>query len=231
MGCETAAMVFTAPPISTLILGRGQVTPRESGAASGELSGSPPIRFLVDALSLATKHSADGSIHFIFMGWRRLREILAAGDEVYGGLKNLIVWVKPNADQGALYRSQHELILVFENGDGAHLNAFEPGQHRRIRSDIWSHADVVAVVADAMRDGSLRGDIVLDPFMGSGTTILAAERVGRRCYGSEVDPLYVDAAVRRWQALTKRDGVLAGTTTTFDEVTAARSATKQGGRT
>ena len=121
-------------------------------------------------------------------------------------------------------------ILVFENGDGAHQNTFELGQHRRTRSNVWSHADVVAVVADAMRDGSRRGDIVLDPFMGSGTTILAAERVGRRCYGIELDPLYVDAAVRRWQALTKRDAVLAGTTTTFDEVTAARSATKQGGR-
>jgi hypothetical protein len=108
-------MLFTDPPISISILGRGQVKPRESGAASGELCSSPLIRFLVNALSLATKHSADGSIHFIFMGWRRLREMLAVGDEVYGGLKNLIVWVKTTADQGAPYRSQHELILVFEN--------------------------------------------------------------------------------------------------------------------
>jgi DNA methylase len=201
------------------------------------------IRFLVEALSLAAKHSADGSIHFVLMDWRHLREILAAGDEVYGQLKNLIVWVKTDASRGTFYCSQHELILVFKKGDG------ELGQPARTRSNVWNYAGVntfragrlddfsahptvkpVALVADAMRDCSRRGDIVLDPFMGSGTTILAAERVGRRGYGIDLDPLHVDVAVRRWQAFMKRDAVLAGTNTTFDEVAAARSATNHGRR-
>jgi DNA modification methylase len=181
------------------------------------------------------------------MDWRHSDEMLAAGKQVYAELKNLVVWVKTNAGQGTFYRSQHELIFVFKNGDGAHQNNFELGQHGRSRSNVWTYAGVntfragrlddlsvhptvkpVALVADAMRDCSRRGDIVLDPFMGSGTTILAAERVGRRGYGLELDPLYVDAAVRRWQAFTKRDAILAGTNTTFDEMTAARSATKGG---
>ena len=222
MGHETAAMVITAPP--------RQIEQREAGAAAAEPSGRPLIGLLVDSLSLAAKHSADGSIHFVFTGWEHLREMLVAGEQVHGALKGLIVWVKPNPGQGSFYRSQHQLILVFEHGAGAHRNAIRPGRPGRTRSDVWSHASVVALVADAMRDASRRGDIVLDPFIGSGSTIAAAERVGRRAHGIDLDPLYVDAAVRRWQALTKRDAVLAGTTTTFDEVTAARSAMKQGAR-
>jgi ParB-like chromosome segregation protein Spo0J len=221
MAAATAAMVITAPPRQIKQLG--------SGAAAAEPSGRPLIGLLVDSLSLAAKHSADGSIHFVFVDEKHLRETLAAGDEVYGGLKNLIVWVRSKAGQGGFYRSQHQLILVFAHGDAAHQNA-ELRQHRRARSDVWHHADVVAVAADAMRDGSRRGDVVLDPFMGTGSTIAAAEGVGRRAYGIEFNPLNVDAAVRRWQALTKRDAVLAGTTTTFDEVAVARSAMKQGGR-
>ena len=182
------------------------------------------------------------------MGWTGLVEILTAGAEVYGKPKNLIVWVKTNAGQGTFYRSQHELILVFKNGSGVHHNNFELGQHGRTRSNVWTYAGVntfragrlndlsahptvkpVALVADAMRDCSRRDDIVLDPFMGSGTTILAAERVGRRGYGLELDPVYVDTAIRRWQAYTKRDAILDGSKKTFDEVTAARSSTQHRG--
>jgi DNA modification methylase len=247
MGGQTAAMVITEPPHNiavSSIQSRGQIKHRGFATASRELPSSQLIRFLVEALSLAAEHSTDGSIHFVFMDWRHLREVLAAGDEVYGGLKDLIVWVKTDVSRGTLYCSQHELILVFKNGDAAHH--FEPGQAARTRSNVWNYAGVdtlrvddlpaqptvrpVALVADAMRDCSRRGDIVLDPFMGSGTTILAAERVGRRGYGIDLDPLYVDVAVRRWQDFTKRDAVLAGTSTTFDEVAAARSATKQGRR-
>ena len=172
-----------------------------------------------------------------------------AGEETFGPLKNLIVWVKTHGGMGSFYRSQHELIFVFKNGDAPHINNFELGQHGRNRvkrldlrwgqyfsdrSDLTTSRSIptvkpVALVADAMRDCSRRGDIVLDPFMGSGTTILAAERVGRRAYGLEIDPLYVDVAIRRWQAFTKRDAVLASSGKTFDEVTAsARSA--HGGR-
>ncbi len=246
MGRERAAMVMTDPPYNVAISsvqGRGQIKHREFVAASGELSGPQFTRFLFESLSLAATHSANGAIHFIFMDWRHLPEILAAGEEVYDELKNLIVWVKTNVGQGTFYRSQHELILVFKKGDAAHTNNFELGQHGRSRSNVWTYAGVntfrsgrledlsthptvkpVAMVADAIRDCSRRGDIVLDPFMGSGTTIMAAERVGRRGYGLELDPVYIDAAVRRWQAFTKRDAVLASTSKTFDEVTAARSA-------
>jgi ParB-like chromosome segregation protein Spo0J len=198
MGGQAPAMVITEPPHDIAVLstqGRGQIKDRGFVKASGELPRNQLFRFLVKALSLAAKHSADGSIHFVFTDWGHLREILAAGDEVYGELKNLIVWVKTDASQGTFYCSQHELILVFKNGDGAHH--FEPGQPARTRSNVWNYAAVntfragrvddlaahptvkpVALVADAMRDCSRRGDIVLDPFMGSGTTILAG--VARR---------------------------------------------------
>jgi DNA modification methylase len=151
-------------------------------------------------------------------------------------------------EASTFYRSQHELVLVFKNGDGADLNNFEPGPRRRSRSNVWTYAvntfrsgrpadladhstiKPVALIADAMRDCSKRGDIVLDLFMGSGTTIMAAERVGRRACGLDLDPLHVDAAVRRWQAFTKRDAVLAGTTDSFEEVAASRGAAKRGER-
>jgi DNA modification methylase len=245
MGGECAAMVLTDPPYNVRISsvqGRGKIRHREFLVASGGMSRDQFIRFLTDCLSLAAKHSADGSIHFVFMDWRHQREMLAAGEEVYGELKNLVVWVKTNAGQGTFYRSQHELIFVFKNGDAPHINNFELGQHGRTRSNVWTYAGVntfragrlddlvihptvkpVALVADAMRDCSRRGDIVLDPFMGSGTTILAAERLGRRGYGLELDPLYVDAAVCRWQTYTKRDAILNGSDQTFDELAALRS--------
>jgi DNA modification methylase len=194
---------------------------------------------------LAAQFFLPGSIHFVFMDWRHIGELLAAGKEVYSEWKNLVVWNKTNAGQGTFYRSQHELIFVFKNGDAPHVNNFELGQHGRSRTNVWTYAGVnsfrvgrldelsvhptvkpVALLADAMRDCSRRGDIVLDPFMGSGTTILAAEKVGRRAYGLEIDPLYVDAAIRRWQAFTKRDAILEATGQTFDEVSAAGRATK-----
>ena len=177
------------------------------------------------------------------MDWRHLRECLTAGEDAFTELKNIIAWVKTNAGQGSFYRSQHELILVFKNGTGRHQNNIELGKFGRSRSNVWEYAGVntfrkdrlaeltvhptvkpVALVADAMRDCSRRGDIVLDPFMGSGTTILAAEKVGRRGYGIEIDPLYVDVAIRRWQEFTKRDAILLATGQTFDEVAAERSA-------
>jgi DNA modification methylase len=242
---DRAAMVFADPPYNvriSSIQGRGKIRHREFVAASGDMSREEFIRFLVDCLSLAAKHSARGSIHFFFMDWRRCGEMLAAGEQVYTELKNLVVWVKTNAGQGTFYRSQHELIFVFKNGDAPHVNNFELGQHGRSRSNVWHYAGVstfragrledlsvhpmvkpVALIADAMRDCSRRGDIVLDPFTGSGTTIMAAERVGRRGYGLELDPHYVDAAVRRWQAYTRRDAILTGTGETFDELCLART--------
>ena len=242
---ESAAMVFTDPPYNVRISsvqGRGKIKHREFAEGSGEMSPEQFISFLTQTLSHAASHSANGSIHFICMDWRHTPELKAAGEQAYSELKNLIVWVKTNAGQGTFYRSQHEFILVFKNGDAPHINNFELGQHGRSRSNVWTYAGVntfrtgrladlaihptvkpVALVADAMRDCSRRGDIVLDPFMGSGTTILAAERVGRRGYGLEIDPLYVDAAIRRWQAFTKRDAILKATGQTFEEVAEDRA--------
>jgi DNA modification methylase len=247
MGRESAAMVVADPPYNVAISsvqGRGRIKHRNFVAGCGELSSSEYVRFLTECLSLAAKHSINGAIHFVFMDWRHQREILTAGEQVYDELKNLVVWVKTNAGQGTFYRSQHELIFVFKSGDGPHINNFRLGQHGRSRSNVWTYAGVntfragrlddltihptvkpVALVADAMRDCSRRGDIVLDPFMGSGTTIMAAERVGRLAYGLELDPLYVDAAVRRWQAYTRRDAILKSTGQTFDELAAARAKT------
>jgi DNA modification methylase len=154
------------------------------------------------------------------------------------------VWAKTNAGQGSFYRSQHEFVCVYKSGDAPHINNIELGRHGRNRSNVWTYPGVntfragrlddlamhptvkpVALIADAMRDCSRRGDIVLDLFMGSGTTIMAAERVGRRAYGLEIDPCYVDVALRRWQTYTKRDAILRGTGQTFDETAAARSKT------
>jgi DNA modification methylase len=244
MGGVVAAMVFTDPPYNVPIKsvqGRGRVKHREFAQGSGEMSPAQFTGFLRRSLGLTTKHSADGAIHFVCMDWRHLSDLLRAGEAVYSELKNIVAWVKTNAGQGTLYRSQHELICVFKNGKGSHQNNVQLGRHGRNRTNVWTYPGVnsfragrmddlsvhptvkpVALVADAMRDCSRRGDIVLDPFMGSGTTILAAERVGRHAYGLELDPLYVDTAVRRWQAYTAKDAILEATGHTFDEVSAAR---------
>ena len=248
MDRECATMMFTDPPYNvrvSSIQGRGSIRHREFVTGSGEMSKAQFTKFLADFLTLAARHSHKGSIHYVCMDWRHLCELQTAGEQVYSEIKNLIVWAKTNAGQGSFYRSQHELILVFKSGDAPHVNNFELGQRGRYRSNIWTYAGVnsfragrmdelalhptvkpVALVADAMRDCSRRGDIVLDPFVGSGTAILAAERVGRRGYGLELDPLYVDVAVRRWQDFTKRDAVLKETGQTFDEIAEMRSATR-----
>ena len=245
MGRKRASMVFADAPFNRQIAslqGRGKIRHREFVSASGEMSRAEFTQFLTTFLGLCAKHSVDGSIHFVCMDWRHTIEIVTAGEKVFDKPKNLIVWNKTNAGQGTFYRSQHELVFVFKNGDAPHINNFELGQHGRRRSNVWTYAGVntfrtgrlddlslhptvkpVAMVADAIRDCSRRGDIVLDPFMGSGTTIMAAERVGRRAYGLELDPLYVDAAIRRWQAFTKRDAILRSTGQTFGEVALSRS--------
>jgi DNA modification methylase len=245
VGRERASMVFADPPYNVRISsvqGRGKIKHREFARASGEMTPDQFTAFLKNTLALAARYSSDGSLHFVCMDWKHLGEMHAAGKEVYTELKNLVVWTKTNAGQGTLYRSQHELIFVFKVGDTPHQNNIELGRHGRNRSNVWSYAGVntfrtgrldeltvhptvkpVALVADAMRDCSERGDIVLDPFMGSGTTILAAERVGRRAYGLEIDPLYVDAAIRRWQDFTGRDAVLQSTGQTFEGVAATRT--------
>ena len=228
------------------IQGRGKRKHAEFAMASGEMTSAEFVRFLIAALSLAARHSVEGSLHYVCMDWRHLAEMLAAGKDVFTQLINLVVWVKGNGGQGSFYRSQHELIFVFRLGDAPHRNNVKLGRHGRNRTNVWHYVGVntfrtgrlddlsahptvkpVALVADAMRDCTRRGDLVLDLFAGSGTTLLAAERVGRRAYGMDIDPRYVDVAVRRWQGFTGRDATLKGTKKTFDEIAADRGKSRK----
>jgi DNA modification methylase len=222
---KKAAMVFTDPPYNVRIRrnvsGLGAVHHREFAMASGEMKEAQFTEFLTEALLLHAHHSADGSLHFICMDWRHLGELLTAGKTVYTELKNLCAWIKNHAGMGAFYRSRHELVLVFKHGRAPHRNNIQLGRYGRDRTNVWAypsprtpseegdllaiHPTVkpVALVADAIMDCTGRGDIVLDGFLGSGTTVIAAERTSRRCYGLELDPLYVDTIIRRWQAFTR----------------------------
>jgi DNA modification methylase len=244
MSGENAAMAFLDPPYNVRVrsvVGRGRIKHAEFAMASGEMSSSEFTAFLEDTLGNAARVSRDGAVHFVCMDWAHIRELIEAGGEVYDAMLNLAVWVKSNAGQGSFYRSQHELIGVFRVGEAKHLNNVELGRHGRSRSNVWHYAGVntfragrmdelsahptvkpVAMVVDALKDCTRRGDIVLDAFAGAGTTILAAERVGRRAYSLELEPKYVDVAIRRWQAFTRRDAVQADTGQTFDDVAGGR---------
>jgi DNA modification methylase len=236
-----AQMVFTDPPynvpIDGHVSGMGQVKHREFAMASGEMSPAEFTSFLQTSFEQMAVHSVEGSIHFICMDWRHMGEMLEAGGAVYRELKNLIVWAKDNAGMGTFYRSRHELIFAFKKGNAPHINSFELGQHGRNRSNVWSYRGMnsfragrmdelalhptvkpVDMIADAIRDVSRRGAIVLDAFGGSGSTLIAAHKTGRRGYLIELDPVYVDRIVRRWQILAHDDAVLAATGERFDDL-------------
>jgi DNA modification methylase len=242
-----AEFVFTDPPYNVAIEGHvcglGRVHHREFAMASGEMSEAEFTAFLEGVFSLLAANTVDGSIHDICMDWRHMSEMLAAGRKVYSELKNLCIWNKSNAGMGSFYRSKHELIFVWKIGAAAHINNFELGQHGRNRSNIWDYAGVntmrpgrleelamhptvkpVAMVADAIKDCSRRGGLVLDPFCGSGTILIATERTGRKARALEIDPAYVDVAVRRWQSYTGKAAVLAGSGETFEAMEERRIA-------
>lgn len=244
---QTAQMVFSDPPYNVRIdghvCGLGRVKHREFAMAGGEMSELEFTTFLQTVLGHLAAHSADGSIHFVCIDWRHLYEVLTAGRAVYAALKNLCVWNKTNGGMGSLYRSKHELVLVFKHGTAAHINNIDLGRHGRYRTNVWDYAGIntlgaergeelamhptvkpVALVADAILDCSRRGGIVLDGFAGSGTTLIAAERTRRRAFAMEIDPRYVDTAVRRWQEYSGAAAVLADTKLTFAEVETARCA-------
>jgi len=227
MAEQQAAMVFTDPPYNVPIDGHasglGAIHHRPFVMASGEMDKTEFIAFLSQACRNLATFSANGSLHFICMDWRHLEELLTAGHNTYCELENLVVWIKHNGGMGSLYRSQHELIFVYKNGRNGHRNNVQLGRFGRNRTNVWQYPRInslaghgeegnllalhptvkpVAMVADAILDCSARGDIVLDSFLGSGTSIIAAERTGRRCYGMELDPAYIDTIVRRWQAQT-----------------------------
>src|SRR6516164_2803902 len=227
---ETAQLAFVDPPYNVKIRGHvsgnGRVQHREFMQASGEKTSAQFTKFLEESLDLLAEHSVDGAIHFICCDWRHVGEMLAAGRRIYYELKNLVVWNKTNAGMGSFYRSQHELIFVWKNGRSKHVNNIELGRYGRNRSNVWTYAGVnafgadrldelamhptvkpVALVTDAIRDCSRRGDIVLDSFDGSGTTLIACERTNRQARLIELDPIYCDQIVRRWQKLTGQNAV------------------------
>jgi DNA modification methylase len=227
MAGRRADMVFTDAPYNVKIArhagGLGTIQHQNFKMACGEMNESQFTDFLTQVFTLLAVHSKKGSLHFLFMDWRHVQELLAAGKQVYTEFKNLCVWTKGCGGMGSLYRSAHELVFVFKNGKDKHKNNVQLGQFGRYRTNVWSYPGVnsfarktdegnllelhptvkpVALVADAIMDVSARGDVVLDSFLGSGTTTVAAERTGRICYGIELDPQYVDTAIRRWQKLT-----------------------------
>jgi len=216
-----AQAVFTDPPYNVRIAGNvsglGKNVHQEFAMASGEMSKGEFTGFLTTVFGHLAESSVDGSLHYICMDWRHMREILDAGG-AYSELKNLCVWAKTNAGMGSLYRSQHELVFVFKNGTASHINNVGLGRFGRNRTNVWTYAGAntfgkerdaelamhptvkpVALVADAILDCSRRGGIVLDAFAGSGSTLIAAEKTGRRGYGIEFEPHYVDTIIRRFE--------------------------------
>lgn len=225
LGKRTAQMVFTDPPynvpINHHVCGNGSITHPEFAMASGEMSSSEFIVFLSKVVSCLTTHSVNGSIHYLCMDWRHIDELLSATEKHYSEFKNLCIWNKDNGGMGSLYRSKHELVFVFKNGTAAHINNIELGKHGRYRTNVWDYPGVnsfktsksdtlalhptvkpINLVADAILDCSKPHGLILDPFGGSGTTLLAAEKTDRNAALIEIDPHYCDVTLRRFQERT-----------------------------
>ncbi len=228
MDGRKARMAFTDPPynvpIDGHVGGKGQTKHREFAMASGEMSPGEFKAFLTTSFGNMAAHSIDGAIHFICMDWRHMGEMLEAGEAAYAELKNLIVWAKDNGGMGSFYRSRHELIFAFKVGTAPHTNSFELGQHGRYRTNVWEYRGVntlkagrmdelamhptvkpVQMIADAIKDVSARGEIILDPFGGSGSTLIAAHKVGRVAHLCELDPIYCDRIIARYEAYAHDD--------------------------
>lgn len=243
LGADRAQMVITDAPYNVRVSGHVCSTDhREFAMASGEMSEEQFTGFLTEVMKQLAAFSADGSVHFHFMDFRHMAEILAAGKIAYSELLNLCVWAKNNGGMGSLYRSAHGLVFVFKSGRSPHINNVELGKHGRNRTNVWryrginsfgkgraaalaSHPTVkpIDLVADAILDCSERDEIILDAFLGSGTTLLAAERTGRRGYGVELDPHYVDLALSRLSQITGVVPVHIQTGLTFAQIAAQRT--------
>ena len=248
LGEKRAAVVFIDPPFNVVIngnvSGNGSVRHREFKMASGEMTETEFVAFLTSSLSLLARYSVSGSVHFICMDWRHMGELLNAGQQAYDSLLNVCVWVKHNGGMGSFYRSQHELVFVFRNSKTRHRNNVQLGRFGRNRTNVWEYPGInslskvseegdllalhptvkpVALIADALLDCSARGDVVLDAFLGSGSTLIAAERTGRDCCGIELDPIYIDVAIRRWQRYTGDHAVHAVSGIRFDDIATQKS--------
>jgi DNA modification methylase len=249
LSAERAAVVFTDPPYNLPARAIGQVCAGEHGnfeMAAGEMTSEEFQGFLATVMKQLCRFSEPGSIHYIFMDWRHSLEILQAGKEHYSELKNLCVWLKDRPGMGTFYRSQHELVFVFKRGEVAHQNNFELGQHGRTRSNVWSYPSIrsaeatdgdpekgtalslhptvkpVRLIEDALLDCSQRGELVLDPFLGSGSTLIACEKTQRILLGIEISPRYVDVAIGRWEAWTGADAIHEATGKSFKEIAKVR---------
>jgi DNA modification methylase len=245
MGDERADMVFTDPPYNVAIdghvCGLGEIRHREFAMARGEMSPAQFTAFLRETLTIMAGVLRDGGIAFVCMDWRHMGEMHAAGTAVFAEFKNLIVWNKTNGGMGSFYRSKHELIFVFKAGNLPHTNSFGLGDTGRYRTNVWDYPGIssisasrseelamhptvkpVALIADAIRDCSRRGEIILDAFGGSGSTLIAAEKTGRSARLIELDPLYCDTIIRRWELVTGKYATLAASGQRFEEVASSR---------
>lgn len=246
LGDKKAAMVFTDPPynlpVKGFISGNGAHRHKEFAMASGEMSEGEFIAFLTVVMKNMAASSTNGALHYICMDWRHILELMTAAQDIYDGLKNLCVWNKSNAGMGSFYRSKHELIFVYKNGKAAPINNIELGKHGRYRTNVWDYAGAsgfsntreddlavhptvkpVDMVSDAILDASHRDDTVLDPFAGSGTIILAAEKTGRKAAAIEIDPVYADVAVKRYESMTGQPARLQKTGKAFAEMRRERT--------
>lgn len=243
---DEAALVFTDPPynvpIDGHVCGLGRVRHREFAMGVGEMATEQFVGFLSDALMNMAGRCRDGAILYVCMDWRHIEELSAAGRRSGLELKNLCVWNKTNGGMGTFYRSKHELIFVYKYGTKPHVNSFGLGDTGRYRTNVWDYPGIssasasraseqamhptvkpVALVADALRDCSRRGDVVLDPFAGSGTTLIAAQMTGRVARLIECDPFYCDTIIRRFEAFTGKSAVLADSNRTFEAVSDGRN--------
>lgn len=246
LGGSKVDVVFVDPPYNVPIRGHvsglGRTVHREFVEASGEMSQAEFTAFLEASFANLASNCRDGAIAYVCMDWRHLEEALAAGKKAFSELKNICVWSKTNGGMGTFYRSQHEMVLVFKVGSAAHTNNFGLGDKGRYRTNVWTYPGVntfkagrmdelalhptvkpVALVADALRDVSDRGQLVLDTFGGSGTTLVAAEKTGRKARLIEIDPAYCDVIIRRWQRLTGRQAVHVENGKDFETVEAERA--------
>lgn len=241
LGDEVADILFTDPPynvpIARNVSGRGKVRHGEFAMACGEMDREEFTQFLEQGLGAAAVRCWDGAIAYVCMDWRHMLEMQTAGERVFTGLKNVCVWNKQVGGQGSFYRSQYELVFVFKKGSAEHINNFGLGGGGRYRTNVWDYAGAnafsegrsealslhptvkpVAMIKDALHDCSQRGGIVLDCYAGSGSTLVAAERSGRKARLIEYDPLYCDTIIERFEKLTGKQAVLTATGQTSEEV-------------
>lgn len=242
MAGKKAAMVVADAPYNVAIQGnvsgKGRNHHREFVMGSGEMTPSQFDTFLGSVMSVVARHTSKGALGYWFMDWRHISQLQAAGEAVFGAPLNICVWAKDRAGMGSFYRSAHEMIMVFRTKGGRHRNNVQLGRFGRDRSNLWSYPapnnlggggedgalaaehptpKPVSLIADAILDATAPRDHVLDPFLGSGTTLLACQQTRRFCRAIDLDPLYVDLAVRRWRLLTGEDAICAETGRTFTE--------------